>query len=117
MDTANAAKNIRRLVISGGGIVGLNYLGAIAQLMRDGKLVHVDAICATSVGAIVGAFFCIQKIQQKQNQKDEKQNFDTILHYIVTRPWTGVFQLSAEQIMGAFANKGVYDRSVIMQIL
>lgn len=50
------------LVLSGGGARGLAQIGAIEQLLKRGYTVH--AVAGTSIGALVGGFFCCGKLDE-----------------------------------------------------
>jgi predicted acylesterase/phospholipase RssA len=49
---------IKHLVISGGGPLGLRYLGALEKLEQEEfwKLENIESIYGTSIGSIIGAF-------------------------------------------------------------
>ena len=51
--------NIRNLVISGGGINGLSFIGALDVLYNRQCLNHVEKYAGTSIGAIICALLCI----------------------------------------------------------
>ena len=53
---------IKHLVISGGGPLGLRYLGALKKLEQEEfwNLDNIESIYGTSVGAIIGAFICLK---------------------------------------------------------
>lgn len=48
------------LVLSGGGARGLAQIGAIEELQARGN--HIHAVAGTSMGALVGGFFCCGKL-------------------------------------------------------
>lgn len=48
------------LVLSGGGARGLAQIGAIEELQARGY--HIHAVAGTSMGALVGGFFCCGKL-------------------------------------------------------
>ncbi len=50
------------LVLSGGGARGYAHIGAIEELERQGY--HIRAVSGTSMGALVGGFYCAGKLQQ-----------------------------------------------------
>lgn len=90
---------IKHLVISGGGPLGLKFLGALQHLENDGywKLDDVESIYATSVGSIIGAFICL------------KYDWETLTKYIIERPWQDAFKVTAKQIFDSYYNKGLFD--------
>lgn len=93
---------IKHLVISGGGPLGLRFLGALERLEKEGfwKHEHIETIYCTSVGSIIGAFICL------------KYEWDTLNKYIVERPWHDAFKVSPKQIIDSYFNKGLFDRKL-----
>lgn len=94
---------IKHLVISGGGPLGLRYLGALEKLeqLHFWKQNNIESIYSTSVGAIIGAFICL--------------NFDweTLNKYIVERPWQDAFKVTAKQLFDSYYNKGLFDSKLV----
>jgi predicted acylesterase/phospholipase RssA len=90
---------IKRLVLSGGGPIGLAYLGALEYLHDEGfwKLDEIESIYATSIGTIVTVVLCL--------------NFDweTVNTYFIDRPWNDLYKLTAKQIMDVYTKKGLFD--------
>lgn len=93
---------IKHLVISGGGPLGLRYLGALKKLELENfwKFEDIESIYATSVGAIIGAFICL------------KYDWDTLNKYIIERPWHDAFKVNAKQIFDSYYNKGLFDKKI-----
>lgn len=94
---------IKHLVISGGGQVMLQMLGAI-KCLEENKFINFDdikSIYGTSAGAIVGTLICL------------KFDLDTINEYIINRPWQDVFKINVEQILNSYSNKGIFDSKII----
>ncbi len=93
---------IKHLVISGGGPLGLRYLGSLEKLEQCGfwKLDDIESIYGTSVGAIIGAFICL------------KYDWETLNKYIIERPWNNAFKITAKQIFESYSNKGLFDREL-----
>lgn len=52
---------IKHLVISGGGPLGLRFLGALEHLEQHNywKLQDIESIYATSIGSIIAVFICL----------------------------------------------------------
>jgi NTE family protein len=94
--------SIKHLVISGGGPLGLRYLGALEKLEQDGfwKVENIDSIYATSIGSIIGAFICL------------KYDWNTLNQYIIERPWKDVFKVNAKQLFDSYYNKGLFDKKI-----
>ena len=94
--------SIKHLVISGGGPLGLRYLGALEKLEQDGfwKVDNIESIYATSIGSIIGAFICL------------KYDWNTLNQYIIERPWKDVFKVNAKQLFDSYYNKGLFDKKI-----
>jgi predicted acylesterase/phospholipase RssA len=93
---------IKHLVISGGGTLGLRYLGALEKLEKEGfwNFGNIESIYGTSIGSIIGAFICL------------KYDWDTLNRYIIERPWNDAFRVNARQIFDSYYNKGLFDKKI-----
>ena len=93
---------IKHLIMSGGGPIGLSYLGAMEYLLDKGfvNIDNIESIYATSIGAIISVMLSL------------KYDCPTIRKYVIERPWKDLFKLSAKQIMETYTNKGLYDIKV-----
>jgi predicted acylesterase/phospholipase RssA len=93
---------IKHLVISGGGPLGLRYLGALEKLEKEGfwNYENIESIYATSIGSIIGAFICLN------------YDWDTLNKYIIERPWHDAFKVNARQIFDSYYNKGLFDKKL-----
>ena len=91
------------MVISGGGPIGLSYLGAMEYLSDNGfvNIDNIQSIYATSIGSIISVILSL------------KYEYSTIRKYVIERPWKDVFKLTAKQIMETYTNKGIYDIKTI----
>jgi predicted acylesterase/phospholipase RssA len=94
---------IKHLVIAGGGPLGYTFLGALQHLNEEKYwlIENIESIYATSVGSIIGAFMCL------------KYDWETLIKYMVERPWHDAFKLSGKKIFEAYYNKGLFDRTNI----
>ena len=93
---------IKHLILCGGGPSIFRSIGALYYL-EDSKFWQIDnieTIFATSAGAIFGAILCL--------------GFDheTIINYLVNRPWHEAFPIKVSQIMDIYSKKGLYDHKV-----
>jgi predicted acylesterase/phospholipase RssA len=94
---------IKHLVLSGGGPLGFQYIGAL-QILNEKLFWNINdiiSIYATSVGAIVGSILCLN------------YDWETLNKYLIERPWHEIFTLSGKQIVEAYYNKGLYDKKII----
>lgn len=98
---------IKHLVISGGGPLGLRYLGALEKLEKEGfwNFDNIESIYATSVGTIIAVFLCL------------KYDWDTLNTYIIDRPWHDAFKVNVKQIFDSYYNKGLFDKKLAEIIL
>ena len=90
---------IKHLVISGGGPILIQILGAIQHLEKN-EIVHmsnIESIYGTSAGAIIGILICL------------KFDWNTINDYIIKRPWHDVFPIKVQNIFDAYTKKGLFD--------
>ena len=90
---------IKHLVISGGGPLGLRYLGCLEKLQKEGywQIDNIKSIYGTSIGAILGTFICL------------KYDWETLNKYIIERPWHDAFKVTPKQIFDSYYNKGLFD--------
>jgi len=94
---------IKHLVISGGGPLGLRYLGILQKLQQEDfwNPDEVNSIYGTSIGSIIGAFICL------------KYDWETLNKYIIERPWNDAFKVNAKQIFDSYYNKGLFDKIIV----
>jgi len=94
---------IKHLVISGGGPIMVQVLGAIQHLENNGFLdmTNIETIYGTSAGAIIGTLICL------------KFDWETINDYIIKRPWQDVFNINVQNIFDAYTKKGLFDHKTI----
>ena len=96
----------KHLVLSGGGPIGISFLGALEYLSNEKYINNdeIESIYATSIGTVMATILCL--------------NYDwpTINKYIIERPWQHIFKLNAKKIMDIYSNKGLYDITVIEKI-
>jgi predicted acylesterase/phospholipase RssA len=94
---------IKHLVISGGGPILVQVLGAIQYLEEHNfvDMQNIESIYGTSAGAIVGMLICL------------KFDWDTINDYVIKRPWKDVFPIKVQNIFEAYTKKGLFDRKTI----
>ena len=95
--------NIKHLVLSGGGPIMVQLLGAIQHLETNKflDLNNIETIYGTSAGAIIGILICL------------KYDWETINDYIIKRPWHDVFKIKVEKIFEAYKKKGLFDIQII----
>ena len=91
---------IKHLVISGGGPSAIQSLSAIQELEEKNFLdtKNIESIYATSAGGLLGIILCL------------KYDWETLNNYVIKRPWHDAFPISAEQLLNAYTNKGIFDK-------
>jgi predicted acylesterase/phospholipase RssA len=94
---------IKHIVISGGGPIMVQILGALQCLENNNffDFNNIESIYGTSAGAIVGTLLCM------------RFDWQTIYDYIIKRPWHDVFEIKVENILESFHSKGIFDIKVI----
>jgi predicted acylesterase/phospholipase RssA len=94
---------IKHLVISGGGPIMIQILGAIQHLEKKNfiDMKNIKSIYATSAGALVGILIGL------------KFDWETINDYIIKRPWQDVFPIKVQNIFDAYTKKGIFDIKTI----
>jgi len=94
---------IKHLVMSGGGPIMIQILGAIQHLEKNNflEMKNIESIYGTSAGAIVAILICL------------KYDWETINDYIIKRPWQDVFPVKVQNIFDAYTKKGIFDIKTI----
>jgi predicted acylesterase/phospholipase RssA len=94
---------IKHLVISGGGPILVQVLGAIQHLEQHNfvDITKIESIYGTSAGAIIGVLICL------------KFDWNTINDYVIKRPWKDVFPIKVQNILEAYSKKGLFDVTTI----
>lgn len=90
---------IKHLIISGGGPTIIQTLGSLHYLYEHDfiKTDNIESIYATSAGAIIAVLLCL------------KFEWQTILDYIIMRPWNDVFPINMSCILDTYVNKGIFN--------
>jgi NTE family protein len=94
---------IKHLILSGGGPIMIQLLGAIQHLEANNFIdfKNIESIYGTSAGAIIGVLICL------------KYDWVTINDYIIKRPWQDVFKINVEKIFESYSKKGIFDSKTI----
>lgn len=98
---------IQHLVLSGGGAIGLKYIGILQELHRQRVWFpeNLISVYGTSVGALVGAMVCL------------KHDWSTLVDYVVDRPWNSAFKIGVERVLTMVQRKGIFDTGDVEVIL
>jgi predicted acylesterase/phospholipase RssA len=94
---------IQHLVISGGGPIMIQILGALEYLDENNflNMEDIKTIYGTSSGAMLGVLISL------------KFDWETINDYIIKRPWEDVFPIKIQNILDAYSKKGIFDIKTI----
>jgi predicted acylesterase/phospholipase RssA len=92
---------IKHLVLSGGGHTGLQELGILQRLEQQNiwRLSDIKSIYATSAGSIITLMIALGF------------EWQTILDYILIRPWHEAYPIQPLQFFNVFTKKGWFDIS------
>ena len=103
----NKKTNIRHIVISGGGTMGLVYYGILQESNKQNlwNIDHIQTIYGTSIGAILATILCL------------RYDWNTIDDYFMKRPWEKVFHYDLHTLFSCVQNNGIFTRYVTEQIL
>ena len=89
---------IKHLVLPGGGTAGMCLVGAL-QKLHDANIWNIDdiqAIYSVSAGSMIALLVAL------------KFSWDTIVDYLVKRPWSDVYNVNLANIFDIFMKKGFY---------
>jgi predicted acylesterase/phospholipase RssA len=98
--------SIKHIVLSGGGVICFNQLGILKESFKNNLWNYNDitSIWGTSAGSFLAFILCL------------KYDLETIEEYFVKRPWQNVFKINIESILYSYENKGMLDKSVIIDV-
>jgi len=87
----------------GGAYNGIYTIGALDHLIKKKffDIENIETIYGISVGGFVGVLLCL------------KIDWNTIVEYIVERPWNKDLIFSADMMFNMISNKGILDSSYI----
>lgn len=98
---------IEHIVFSGGALSGIYEYGALVYLYEHGfwNRKNLKSLYGTSIGAIISVFICLD------------EDFESISHYLVHRPWLKALNISAESIIELYESKGLFDVQMLHTLL
>jgi len=94
---------IKHIVISGGGVTGLAFYGALRESNKKGiwNIKNIKTVYGTSVGSLVATIISLNF------------DWDTLDDYIIKRPWQNVYKFKMEYLLSVFHTKGLLDIKII----
>lgn len=103
----NNEKMIRHVVISGGGLSGFTFYGALRELSKKNywNLSNIKTIYGTSVGSLIAVLMVLGYDWQETDE------------YFIKRPLQNVFKLNMYSMFDCIQKKGIFDKKSIEDIL
>ena len=94
---------IKHLGLPGGGAASIRLLGALKKLHENNiwNEQNIESIHSVSAGTLLAVLIAL------------KFDMDTIVDYMIGRPWDNVFQISLMNIFDVFAKKGFFGTETI----
>lgn len=98
---------IKHLVLPGGGAASVRLLGAIKKLHEHGvwNEENIESIHSVSAGTLISVLIAL------------KFDMQTIVDYMIGRPWDNVFQISLTNFFDVFAKKGFFGTETIVTFI
>jgi predicted acylesterase/phospholipase RssA len=95
--------SIKHLVISGGGINGFTFYGALRETVRwqVWKIEDIETIYGTSIGSMLAVMLAL------------KYEWETLDDYLIKRPWHHVYKFDMYSIFDSFQKRGIFTNKVI----
>jgi NTE family protein len=103
----NKENTIRHIVISGGGLSGFTFYGAIRELSQKNywNLSNIETIYGTSIGSFIAVIIALG------------YDWSEIDEYLIKRPLQNVFKLNVYSMFECIQNKGIFDKKSIETLL
>ena len=98
-------KNLKNLVLSGGGLLGISYIGLLKYLEECNIISQIKTITGSSAGAIFGTFFAIG-YKSKELEKQVK-----------TIVFKDYMKINAESLLNFPRNKGFESGRLLMEYI
>uniref|UniRef100_A0A6C0DQQ5 PNPLA domain-containing protein n=1 Tax=viral metagenome TaxID=1070528 RepID=A0A6C0DQQ5_9ZZZZ len=94
---------IKHLVISGGGINGFSFYGALRETARQQvwKMEDIETMHGTSIGTVLAVMLAL------------KYEWETLDDYLIKRPWHHVYKFDMYSIFDSFQKRGIFTKKVI----
>jgi predicted acylesterase/phospholipase RssA len=94
---------IKHLVISGGGINGFSFYGALRETARQQvwKMEDIETMHGTSIGTVLAVMLAL------------KYEWETLDDYLIKRPWHHVYKFDMYSIFDSFQKRGIFTKKAI----
>jgi predicted acylesterase/phospholipase RssA len=98
---------IKHIVIGGGGHYGLTMYGILKEAHKLGFWKHenIQSLYGTSIGSLICLLVTLD------------YDWDTLDRYFIERPWETVFKFDLNTIMYAFENRGIFDQTIVNELI
>jgi len=98
---------IKHLVLPGGGAASIRLLGALQKLRESGVWdeKNLESIHAVSAGTLLAVLIAL------------RFDMETIVDYIIRRPWDNAIHLSLSNIFDVFTKKGFFGTGTIVTFM
>jgi len=100
------SKKIKHIVISGGGITGFSFYGALKESSNQGKwnIDDIESIYGTSVGSILAVILAL------------RYDWKTTDDYFIKRPWQNIYKFNLYSMFEAVQQRGIFTKQIIEEI-
>jgi len=105
--SSDKKKEIKHIVISGGGIAGFSFYGALRESNKKQiwDIDNIESIHGTSVGAIIAVFIILN------------YEWDILDEYIIKRPWHHLYKFNMYSLLDSINTRGIFDAKIIEDTL
>jgi len=102
-DTIEEEKTIRHIVMSGGGVAGFSFYGALRESSRNSMwdINNIKTIYGTSIGAMFGLIISLN------------YDWDILDDFLIKRPWQNVYNFNLQNIFSTFHTRGIFGVKVL----
>jgi predicted acylesterase/phospholipase RssA len=104
-DTEDA--EIKHIVISGGGINGFSFYGALRESFFQNiwRIENIETMYGTSIGSVLAVMLAL------------KYDWETLDNYLIKRPWNQVYKFNMYSIFDSFQKRGIFTAKVMEETL
>jgi NTE family protein len=78
-------QSYKTLILSGGGIRGISFLGALKYFKDRGNLEHLNTFIGTSIGSIIATFLCLEYPIEDLFQFMLDLNIDSVTNFQISK--------------------------------